>query len=174
MVRAVTLLAVAGILLTFFLLAQWPARSEDGGQAAIPVSASGALDGLSFEGMFGPSGGSSDRADVLYFNDGYFWSKNCVPCGFLPGPYRSRETDEGIRFEGVLESPDRGRFRYTGLVKNGKVYAQINWRKERWYWTIDKDFRFEGARAESSASVSAKSVMLVALAVKPEADTCRP
>lgn len=174
MVRAVATLAVASLILTLALLAPGPVRSEEDEPAAIPVSSRGPLDGLSFEGMFGPPDGSSDRADVLYFSDGHFWSENCVPCGFLPGPYRARQTEEGIRFEGLLKSPDRGRFRYTGLVKDGRVMAQINWRKERWYWTIDKDFRFEGVRAESSAAVSVKSMMRVAITANPEPDKCRP
>lgn len=173
MVRSATLLALAGILVSFFLLAQWPARSDEGEALAIPVSSRGALDGLSFEGMFGPADGSSDRPDVLYFGDGQFWSKNCVPCGFLPGSYRAQQTDEGIRFEGMLESADRGRFLYTGLVKDGQLIAQINWRKERWYWTINKDFSFEGTRA-ASTSASAKDMTRIALAAKPGRDQCRP
>ncbi len=173
MIRTATLLAVATILLMFFLLAQWPARSEEGEALAIPVSSQGALDGLSFEGMFGPADRSPDKADVLYFRNGQFWSKICVPCGFPPGPYRARRPDDGIQFEGVLKSPDRGRFLYTGLVKNGQLVARINWRKERWYWTIDKDFRFEGAQAESTA-VSAQDMTRVALAAKPGPDQCRP
>lgn len=174
MFRTATLLAFAGIGLTAFLVVVWPARSEEGGRLVIPISASGPLDGLSFEGMFGPADGSSDVADVLFFRDGHFWSENCIPCGFSPGPYRARRTDEGIHFEGMLESPDRGRFHYTGVVKGGRVQAHINWRKERWYWTIDKDFQFEGARTERPATASAKSMTRIALTAKPDPDKCRP
>ncbi|MDX1555640.1 MAG: hypothetical protein R3212_06410 [Xanthomonadales bacterium] len=173
MVRIASLLALAGIPLTLFLLAQWPARSNEGPELAVPVSSQGALDGLSFKGKLGPSDRAPDKADVLYFKNGQFWSKICVPCGFPPGPYRARRTDEGIEFEGILESPDRGRFLYTGLVKDGKLVARINWRKERWYWTIDKDFRFEGAQGESTTA-SAQDMMRVALAAKPGPDQCRP
>jgi hypothetical protein len=174
MIRATALFAVAGLVLTILLVTLWPARSEIGEPFALPTSASGALDGLSFRGMFGPLDGSSDRADVLHFRDGHFWSKNCVPCGFSPGRYKSWPTDEGVRFEGILTSPDRGRFHYSGAVRDGRVFARLKWRKERWYWTIDKDFRFEGVRAERSASVSAKSTTLVALAADLEPDECRP
>jgi hypothetical protein len=125
-------------------------------------------------GMFGPGDGSSDRADVLHFCDGYFRSENCVPCGFSPGRYKPWSTDKGVRFDGVLTSPDRGRFHYKGVVREGRVFARLMWRKERWYWTIDKDFRFEGVRAERSASVSAQSMTFVALATDPEPDECRP
>ena len=173
MVRIAPLFALAGVIVIFFILAQWPARSNEGTELGIPLWSQGVLDGLSFEGMFGPAERSPDKADVLYFRDGLFWSKICVPCGFPPGPYRARRTDEGIQFEGVLESPDRGRFLYSGLVKDGRLVAQVNWRKERWYWTIDKDFRFEGAQGESTTP-SAQDMTRVALAAKPGPKRCRP
>ena len=174
MARITTKSSVAFIALALILVALWPIRAEVSEQTARSVEASHALDGQSFKGMFGPPDGSSDRADELHFRDGRFWSKNCVPCGFLPGPYRAWVTAEGTRFEGVLQSPERGRFLYQGLVKDGKVYARLNWRKERWYWTIDKDFRFEGVRAERSATVSVEDMTRVALAARPESDECRP
>jgi hypothetical protein len=73
-----------------------------------------------------------------------------------------------------LTSPDRGQFHYKGVIRDGRVFVRLNWRKERWYWIIDKDFRFEGVRAERSASVSAQSMTFVALAADPEPDECRP
>lgn len=173
MIRNVTFLAVAAVVSTIFLFALTSVGSEESEQSAMPVSGSGLLDGLSFEGMFGPPDGLSDRPDMLHFRDGQFWSKNCVPCGFLPGPYRAWTTNEGVRFEGILASADRGRFLYQGVVRDGKIYARLNWRKERWYWTIDKDFRFEGKRTENAMALSVKNMRLVALAADPEPGACR-
>lgn len=171
--RPTVLFSTAGIVLTFLAVALWPARSDVSDDATLQAESSGPLDGLSFDGMFASPDGSSGRADVLHFGDGKFWSKICVPCGFPPGPYQARTTDEGVRFEGVLESPDRGRFRYTGIVKDGRIIARINWRKERWYWTIDKDFRFEGARAKNTVKISAESVTVLALTADPDHEKCR-
>lgn len=174
MTRTAAILSTAFVLLTLVATALWPARSDESKPVSFESGSSGALDGLIFEGMFGPADGSSDRADILYFSDGYFWSKNCVPCGFAPAPYKATRTDDGFRFEGVMTSPDRGRFTYSGIVKDGEIMAEINWLKERWYWTIDKDFRFKGASVESSASTSALRAMRVALSANPDPDKCQP
>jgi hypothetical protein len=174
MIRNVALLAVAAVVSTVFLVALSPVGSEEGERSTMPVPGGGLLDGLSFDGMFGPPDGSSDRPDMLHFRDGRFWSKSCVPCGFLPGLYKAWTTDEGVRFEGILTSADRGRFHYQGVVRDGNIYARLNWRKERWYWTIDKDFRFEGVRIEKPMALSAEEIKLVALTADPESNECRP
>jgi len=132
----------------------------------------GALDGLSFVGTLRSADKTSGRDDVLYFGDGQFWSKNCVPCGFQPGAYYVRHVGGSIEFQGVLESQDRGRFHYTGIVRDGRIDVHINWRKNRWYWTINKDFRFEGDLAEGIEVSSAERASRVALSSDPEPEDC--
>lgn len=109
--------------------------------------AHGPLDGMAFVGKIGPRG-DPDIDDVLFFQDGHFWSKACTGCGFAPAPYWIRHVGEGIEFRGFLESADRGRFSYLGLVKNGRITATIKWRKDRWYWSIDRAMGFEGRLAD--------------------------
>lgn len=108
-----------------------------------PPSGNGPLDGMVFAGQIGPAD-NPDRADHLYFADGQFWSGECVRCGFEPGVYWVRHTADGIAFRGVLESAERGTFTYKGMVRDGRIDVSINWRHERWYWTIDRDLRFIG------------------------------
>ena len=127
----------------------------------------GSLDGMTFAGMFGPAGKPLDKADKLHFNDGQFWSAICIKCGFRPGAYWVRRSDDGLHFRGELKS-ERGLFTYYGRVDNGRIDVRINWRKERWYWTIDRDFRFEGALEQSRAANSAQNATAVAVSVGPE------
>lgn len=145
------------------------AGGENGGAAA-----HGALDGMRFVGSFGPKGEPADSEDILYFADGKFWSKNCVPCGFAPSPYWVRHTEDGIRFKGELESPKSGRFIYSGVVRDERVKVAINWRKERWYWTIDRDFWFEGELAPATPVGGIPSATRVAMAAVSEPRVCEP
>lgn len=138
-------------------------------------SGTGPLDGMVFEGKFGPKGGPADQQDTLHFGGGKFWSANCVPCGFPPGEYWVRRTSEGLHFRGTLTSEDSGVFTYEGVVRDEEIEVSINWRKERWYWTIDRDFWFRGRLAEGQAVGSPAAATKRAMGVKP-ADTegCSP
>lgn len=130
------------IVATAFLLA-WNAAAKD----QDPSVAGGPLDGMVFVGLIGPAD-NPDVSDRLYFENGKFWSGECIRCGFEPGVYWTRRVDGGIAFQGTLESPDRGSFAYEGFVRDGgKIEVSINWRHERWYWTIDRELRFVGEAA---------------------------
>ena len=156
------------LLLISALLLYAPAAFGDA-----PSSGRGPLDGMTFVGKFGPADKPLDTDDRLHFDDGQFWSAICVKCGFHPGRYWVREDSEGMHFLGELVS-ERGRFRYHGRVKNGRIEVRINWRKERWYWTIDRDFRFEGTLENADAAPSAQDASSVAAAVGPERpESCR-
>lgn len=110
----------------------------------LDVKAEGALDGRSFSGMIGPAE-KPDLADALFFDDGFFWSDICTRCGFVPGPYDTEETSDGVRFTGTLESESRGRFDYDGLVANdGSIRVSITWERSRWYWTTRREIVFLG------------------------------
>lgn len=110
----------------------------------LDVKAEGALDGRSFSGMIGPAE-NPDLADSLFFNDGHFWSDICTRCGFVPGPYDTEETADGVRFIGTLESKSRGRFDYDGLVADdGSILVSITWERRRWYWTSRREIVFRG------------------------------
>lgn len=116
-----------------------------------PPAAGGPLDGMVFSGRIGPVD-NPDLTDHLYFENGRFWSGQCVHCGFEPGVYWIRRTGEGIAFRGVLQSAERGTFTYSGLVKGDSVEVSIHWRQERWYWTIDRELRFVGRRVAAETA----------------------
>jgi len=120
-----------------------------GGVAGGQDGARGALDGMAFVGKIGPAG-APDMDDALYFEDGHFWSQACTRCGFAPGPYWYRHIGDAIEFHGVLESEERGRFSYLGIVRDGRISASINWRHDRWYWSIDRDLSFDGDLADAN------------------------
>lgn len=173
--RAPTPVPARAILLASLLLALAPLRPVPGEENARPHPAQGPLDGMKFVGTFGPEGEPGDREDVLYFGDGHFWSRNCVPCGFPPGEYWVRYSGGAVHFRGELQSSERGRFAYSGVIRDGRVTAHINWRKERWYWTIDRDFRFEGVLVQRTAELSASRTARLARTAGPPADgDCEP
>jgi len=152
---ALGLAAAAALVVTVGVLSD---RSGPAGPPPAPVAtaASGPLDGLAFVGTFGPAGEPADLTDTLYFGDGRFWSENCVPCGFTPGVYWVRYGENGTHFRGRLQSPQSGLFTYEGVVRDdGRIEVDINWRKDRWYWSIDRDFRFVGDLVEPETAALA-------------------
>ncbi len=133
-----------------------------------PPASHGRLDGMRFVGMFGPDGQPGGKQDVLYFGDGQFWSAICVPCGFAPANYWVRSVGDAIHFRGEMGSPERGMFRYTGVVRGKHLTAKINWRRDRWYWTVDRDFKFEGTLSDIPVRESAAIVARRAQSAGPE------
>jgi hypothetical protein len=119
------------------------------GRAAGPQpELSGPLDGRSYAGRLVALGSDRVVEDALHFAAGHFWSAGCVKCSFHPGGYWVRQDAGGTAFRGRLESVDRGVFTYEGRVDGaGGLVADVRWRRERWYWTIEQEFRFEGAEA---------------------------
>ena len=134
---------------------------------------SGVLDGMNFVGKLGPAGKPLDRDDTVYFGDGQFWSMGCVRCGFQPGAYYVRNANGGIEFQGVLESIERGRLIYSGTVRDGRISASINWRKDRWYWAIDKAFWFEGVLDGGIEARSPEQAARLASAADSVPEDCR-
>lgn len=112
-------------------------------------SAHGQLDGMAFKGMLGPLE-NRDVPDVLYFKDGKFWSQSCTQLGFAPAPYWTRIVGNEVEFRGFLDSPERGRFSFLGRVNKDHAKVDINWRRDRWYWSIERQMRFEGTLSERS------------------------
>lgn len=170
--------AVAGLILALNLVST-PQAAAPPATVDVPddAAAHGMLDGMRFVGHFGATGGPDDRPDALSFGEGHFWSSVCVPCGFLPASYWVRRVGDAIHFRGEMGSVDRGRFLYQGVIRGQRLSASVNWRKDRWYWSIDREFRFEGTLAETPApAVSLAAWVLRArrAAVAPEPDAVCP
>ena len=141
-----------------------------------PSAASGPLDGMVFSGVLGPAD-SPDHGipDTLYFRNGHFWSEQCIPCGFQPGRYWVHQAADGIHFRGELSSPEGGTFKYAGVVRDDQVATTIDWRKERWYWTIDREFRFQGALSDDDSSLATlQDAQEAAISARQSGSTCKP
>jgi len=151
----------ASTLLGILVIAFVVSEAFSGDEGAAPH---GRLDGLRFIGTFAPEGENAGRKDTLLFSDGHFWSAICVPCGFTPGVYWVRDVGDAIHFRGQMESPERGTFTFIGVVRDGQVSAKIHWRKERWYWSLERDFRFEGKATGARVTERAARVARVAAA----------
>lgn len=163
-------MGLTSAILVSLLLVLGPARSETSEDAVDQVP-HGPLDGMRFVGTIGPDG-QPGIEDTLYFGDGQFWSQSCVRCGFAPGFYWVRFIEGAIHFQGELESAERGRFTYSGVVRDGQVIAHIKWRHRRWYWSINRDFVFRGDLVETATTASAVSAARQARAADPRRDDC--
>ena len=127
--------------------------------APLAGQAEGLLDGRVFEGVIGPAE-NPDLEDRLHFEDGQFWSGICTRCGFVPGPYSAERSDRGIAFTGVLESEDRGLFRYEGVVSaDGRVDVDITWERRRWYWTNTREIVFRGEAVPGTGRARLRDVL---------------
>jgi hypothetical protein len=116
---------------------------------AIGQPATGPLDGMTFKGHLGPSGAPADVADQWVFEDGMFVSKECERrCNYPPRPYYSREAGESTEFISVTNCPDKNAtIVWRGTVDGRSIKGEATWTMERWYWTIENTFAFEGELA---------------------------
>ena len=122
------------------------------------AAAQDALDGLSFSGMTGEKGKGDHHADTITFRDGIFRSLDCENWGFGPAPYEMERVSNGYRFTAILKSPDRGELAWTGTIVDNTARATFRWTHKRWYWTIERDYWFEGTRDTKRPSASSPAV----------------
>lgn len=138
--------------------------------AAARLAAAGALDGSDFAGVLTPLDGGRAFDDTLHFREGFYWSKGCIACSFAPGAYWTRRVDGDVAFTGVLQSPERGRFDYEGLIEGDTIDVAVHWRRERWYWTTERVFRFTGTRIETGPETNLEAAF--ERAGRPRAPGC--
>lgn len=151
---------LCALLPGIWLISPLNAISEQSGQIdSTDVSeGSGILDGLIFSAMLGPSGKPLDVKDTLVFKNGTFVSEECEKrCNYPAQAYFARRVGEKIEFI----SETRCLTKDATIVWRGTVYGDriegINtWKVNRWYWTVEKDFKFEGSLEEKIESNSAK------------------
>jgi hypothetical protein len=119
------------------------------GQESTPVLSPngdpfGVLEKQRFVGTMKAEGDDTPDKDVFIFSDGTFKSKGCLEWGFSPAPYWVRRDANGIHFLSELTSPEHGTIRYEGVFDGKKLRGIAAWKKERWYWTLERDYLFEG------------------------------
>lgn len=141
------------------LAAGWVALSqatqpERGGPAETAErSGSGVLDGMTFSSKLGLAGKPGDVDDRLAFQNGLFVSTECDRrCGYPAQPYFARHV--GARIEFVSEARclyKDATIVWRGAVEGGTIRGTFTWTLDRWYWTIEKEFWFEGRLVEPSA-----------------------
>ena len=114
------------------------------------------LEGKSFAGELGQIGKPAMAEDLLIFQDGMFVSEKCQKkCGYTAGPYWMRSTEDGVQVR--AETPclkSDATIVWNGTVKGDEIEGIFTWTSRRWYWTIEKEFWFNGKLVESDVSLS--------------------
>lgn len=145
--------------LIFLLHAPLLAGNMEPGPDSKPAEAAPKpLDGRTFKGEIGEIGGDSFSDDTWVFEDGLFASMECQKCGFPKGAYTVTREGDAIHFRTETTCPvTDAALVYTGTVQDGRIKGTYTWTKERWYWTIEKDFWFEGELVDA-ADVTASTL----------------
>ncbi|MDX1483239.1 MAG: hypothetical protein R3229_02055 [Alphaproteobacteria bacterium] len=139
----VVLLALVGIGIVFRTHGFAPAVAGESAKPPAGLSAK-AFDGVDFHGVFGVEAERDPQKEVFSFKEGKFFSASCLKWGFTPAPYWTRRDDKGVHFLAELESAEHGTMRYEGTFDGKELTAVAYWKKERWYWTIERTYRFKG------------------------------
>jgi len=144
------------LLATWFLLRPKEIPLPDMHVEASEVSSSGILDGMTFAGSMDPVGEMSAVDDTFVFENGSFASTECDKrCGYPARPYYVRHVGDEIEF--VTQSHclyKDARIAWRGTIKDGTLRGVSTWTVNRWYWTIEKDYVFEGTLVESTGPVA--------------------
>jgi len=85
--------------------------------------------------------------DRLVFKDGTFFSEGCRKFGFGESPYYVRMEGDQIQFLAETVSPTHGTMVWKGTVNRNQIDGRFRWTKERWYWTVRRNFDVKGAGA---------------------------
>ena len=101
------------------------------------------LDGRSFR-VVAFENGEKIFEDRLVFKDGTFFSEGCKKFGFDRSPYYIRVEGDQIQFLAETASPTHGTMVWKGSVKQDRIGGGFRWTKERWYWTVRRNFDFRG------------------------------
>ena len=142
--------AVFGIGLVLQIVT--PGTAVAGDASAVPQAPviENSLEGLRFIGPFGAEEEADPKEDAFAFKDGKFSTASCLEWGFAPAPYWLRHTPSGLQFLAELQSPEHGTMRYEGVFDGKELTVVGYWKKERWYWTVERTYRGKG-RPETSS-----------------------
>jgi len=144
----IVLLAAAAGAGLVFAPAAVPVRAEKADTTL--TEGSGVLDGMTFTSELGPLGKPANVKDFLVFENGMFVSRECErQCGYPPAPYYVRRLGDKIEFISETHCSDKdSTIVWRGTVDDETLKGRFTWTAARWYWTIEKEFWFEGTRTE--------------------------
>lgn len=105
---------------------------------------------MTFSGDVGPLGKPANVRDLLVFAKGTFVSKECERrCGYPAAPYFVRRVGDTTEFISETRCPDKdATIVWRGTVDDDTIKGVFTWTTSRWYWTIEKEFWFEGTLAD--------------------------
>lgn len=136
------------------------ASSEDLVPAAVPGQPGEAgLDGRVYRVRLGPEGGTLDVTDHLTFDQGLLLSEECLRrCNYPARPYFLRRSSGVVEFISETRCPGKDAWiTWRGRVhEDGRIEGHFTWRVERWYWSVEKRFRFDGVVTDETARLSAR------------------
>ena len=115
-----------------------------------PIETGLSLDGLSFKGPTGAQDMQAHHEEVVRFENGLMGSSECERWGFRPGKYRAARHGDAIRFRVTLVSDDYGQIEWYGEIVDRQISATYHWRKERLFWTLKRNYWFNGTRQGSA------------------------
>ncbi len=99
---------------------------------------------LVVSGSTGTVGMDAHHNDHLVFEDGRFHSRQCAKIGFRKSAFHIERDGEVVRFSAVNVSPKHGTLTWKGSIRDGIVQAHYVWKKERLFWTIEREYWFSG------------------------------
>lgn len=147
-VRSAVLSAGVAALIAAAALGAWTHAAEPEPARAPAAPASAPLEGRTFRGEIRDGHGAPRAKDVVTFKDGKFHSANCAELGFDAAPYWTRVDGETVHFLAESANPDGGKLVFRGAVRGSEVEWKAEWTKERWYWSIHREFGFKGSEKE--------------------------
>jgi len=95
-------------------------------------------------GSTGTVGMDADHTDELVFSGGHFHSRKCSKLGFRKGETKVERDGDVIHFSATNVSPEYGTLTWQGVIRGGVVQALYVWKKERMFWTIQRQYWFSG------------------------------
>ena len=123
---------------------------------AAQARGSGILDGMTFSGQVSVNGKPLDVIDTWVFAKGAFESAECSNrCNYPRAPYFVRDMGDAIEFISESRCLDKdSQIVWRGTIKDGRAKGTMTWTMSRWYWTIEKQFVFEGTLTNRAASIA--------------------
>ncbi len=144
---------VTGFVIMVVLFSTNTLFAEGQGPRPEPMTV-GVLDGMAFSGILGMDDG--DVRDSFVFAKGTFVSTECERrCGYVARPYYVRK--DGDKTDFISESiclHKNSKIVWRGTVEGETIKGVATWTVERWYWTIEKEYSFEGTLVGSAGPVA--------------------